>query len=110
MIIMIMKVGGTPISFVEHQFLFNTLLVHGTSKSMTIAPYPTIISKFEYPTDLGREKTSHSCLQLNLALNVGKGSNIIISMLHHFLNTHGFGETSVHFHADNCSGQKRTDI
>ena len=41
------------------------------------------------------------------ASNVGKGSNIIISMLHHFLKTHGFGETSVHFHADNCSGQNK---
>ena len=28
-------------------------------------------------------------------------------MLHHFLKTHGFGETSVHFHADNCSGQNK---
>ena len=28
-------------------------------------------------------------------------------MLHHFLKIHGFGETSVHFHADNCSGQNK---
>ena len=28
-------------------------------------------------------------------------------MLHHFLKTHGFGETSVHFHADNCCGQNK---
>ena len=26
-------------------------------------------------------------------------------MVHRFLKTHGFGETSVHFHADNCCGQ-----
>ena len=38
---------------------------------------------------------------------MGKGGNIIISMLHHFLKTHGFGETSVHFHADNCCGQNK---
>ena len=41
------------------------------------------------------------------ASNVGKGGNIIISMLHHFLKTHGFGKTYVHFHADNCSGQNK---
>ena len=28
-------------------------------------------------------------------------------MLHHFLETHGFGETCVHFHADNCCGQNK---
>jgi len=39
--------------------------------------------------------------------NVGKGRNIIISMLYHFLKTHGFGETSVRFHADNCCGQNK---
>ena len=39
--------------------------------------------------------------------NAGKGGNIIISLLHHFLSTHSFGETSVHFHADNCTGQNK---
>ena len=38
---------------------------------------------------------------------MGKGGNIIISMLHHFLETHGFGEVIVHFHADNCCGQNK---
>ena len=28
-------------------------------------------------------------------------------MLHHFLNHHGFGETNLHLHADNCSGQNK---
>ncbi|XP_065884511.1 uncharacterized protein [Dysidea avara] len=41
------------------------------------------------------------------ASNVGKGGNIIISMLHHFLAHHSLGETSVHFHADNCTGQNK---
>lgn len=41
------------------------------------------------------------------ACNAGKGGNIIISLLHHFLSTHSFGETSVHFHADNCTGQNK---
>ena len=39
--------------------------------------------------------------------NAGKGGNIIISLLHHFLSVHSFGETSVHFHADNCTGQNK---
>ena len=41
------------------------------------------------------------------ACNTGKGGNTIISLLHHFLATHGFGEASVHFHADNCCGQNK---
>ena len=28
-------------------------------------------------------------------------------MLHHFLAHHSLGETSVHFHADNCTGQNK---
>ena len=41
------------------------------------------------------------------AFNVGKGANSIISMLHHFFQTHGIGEKSVHLHADNCAGQNK---
>ena len=41
------------------------------------------------------------------ACNTGKGGNTVISLLHHFLATHGVGEASVHFHADNCSGQNK---
>jgi len=41
-------------------------------------------------------------------VNVGKGANaIIISMLHHFFQVYGLGETVVHLHADNCSGQNK---
>ena len=50
-------------------------------------------------------------LQINYlideAVNVGKGANAIISMLHHFFSTYGLGETEVHLHADNCSGQNK---
>ena len=31
----------------------------------------------------------------------------MISMLHHFLEHHSLGETSVHFHANNCAGQNK---
>ena len=38
---------------------------------------------------------------------MGKGANSIISMLHHFFEAHGLGESSVHLHADNCTGQNK---
>ena len=41
------------------------------------------------------------------AVNVGKGANAIISMIHHFFTNHGLGETVVYLHADNCSGQNK---
>ena len=41
------------------------------------------------------------------ACNVGKGANSIISMLHHFLETYSFGETHLHLHANNCTGQNK---
>lgn len=39
--------------------------------------------------------------------NTGKGANTIISLLHHFFSTHSLGETNLHLHADNCSGQNK---
>ena len=41
------------------------------------------------------------------ASTTGKGANTVISLLHHFFNTHTFGESSVHLHADNCGGQNK---
>ena len=41
------------------------------------------------------------------AVDVGKGSNAIVSMLHHFFAHHGLGEERVHLHADNCGGQNK---
>ena len=38
---------------------------------------------------------------------MGKGSNAIVSMLHHFFTHHGLGEKTVHLHADNCGGQNK---
>ena len=43
------------------------------------------------------------------AMDVGKGSNAIVSMLHHFFETHGLGEVHVHLHADNCVGQNKNN-
>ena len=54
---------------------------------------------------------TYFCAQVNYlideACNTGKGANSIISMLHHFLATHNFGEGNVHFHCDNCCGQNK---
>ena len=41
------------------------------------------------------------------AVDMGKGSNAIVSMLHHFFAHHGLGEERVHLHADNCGGQNK---
>lgn len=39
--------------------------------------------------------------------NVGKGANCVISLLHFFFENFGLGETHLHLHADNCSGQNK---
>jgi len=49
--------------------------------------------------------------QVNYLVDEGmctsKGSNAVISYLHHFFNNHSLGETSVHLHCDNCTGQNK---
>ena len=40
-------------------------------------------------------------------INVYKGANSIISMLHHFFECHSHGERKVNLHADNCTGQNK---
>ena len=41
------------------------------------------------------------------AVDMGKGANAIVSMLHHFFTHHGLGERTAHLHADNCGGQNK---
>ena len=43
------------------------------------------------------------------ASDTGKGSNTIVSLLHHFFQVHGLGEREVHLHADNCVGQNKNN-
>ena len=38
---------------------------------------------------------------------ISKGSNAVISYLHYFFENFGLGETDVHLHCDNCSGQNK---
>lgn len=38
---------------------------------------------------------------------ISKGSNAVVSFLHFFFSNYGIGETDVHLHCDNCSGQNK---
>ena len=40
-------------------------------------------------------------------MSSGKGSNMVISLLHHFLENYGLGEKHIHIHCDNCAGQNK---
>ena len=40
-------------------------------------------------------------------VNCSKGCNGVISYLHHFFESFGVGEKTVHLHCDNCSGQNK---
>lgn len=46
---------------------------------------------------------------INESAQTGKGANSVISYLHHFFDKHGLGETDVHVHADNCTGQNKNN-
>ena len=58
-----------------------------------------------------RLHTILTSIQINYLIDeasaTGKGANTVISLLHHFFSMHTFGESSVHLHADNCSGQNK---
>ena len=41
---------------------------------------------------------------------IGKGANATISLLHHYLHTHGLKERHLLLHADNCVGQNKNNI
>ncbi|XP_070173725.1 uncharacterized protein [Littorina saxatilis] len=49
--------------------------------------------------------------QINYLIDEGmsssKGSNMVISLLHHFLENFGVGERRMELHCDNCSGQNK---
>lgn len=42
--------------------------------------------------------------------DVGKGANATISLLHHYLQTHGLKEKHLCLHADNCVGQNKNNM
>ena len=47
---------------------------------------------------------------IDAASNMGKGTNTVLSPLHHFLENHGLGEVNLHLHADNCFGQNKNNV
>ena len=44
------------------------------------------------------------------AVDTGKGSNSVISYLHHFFSVYSMGSMNLTLHADNCSGQNKNNI
>ena len=43
------------------------------------------------------------------AENPGKGADCVISLVHHYLESHGSGEEAAYLHADNCTGQNKNN-
>ena len=42
--------------------------------------------------------------------DLGKGANTTVSFVHHYFHGQGLGKTSVHLHADNCTGQNKNNL
>ena len=40
----------------------------------------------------------------------GKGSNTVVSLLHHYLSKHGLGAKHLVAYADNCIGQNKNSV
>ena len=43
------------------------------------------------------------------AMYIGKGANVVVSLLHHYLANYSLGEKHLHLHADNCVGQNKNN-
>ena len=43
------------------------------------------------------------------AHSTGKGGNVVISLMHDYLENHSLVETDLHLHADNCAGQNKNN-
>uniref|UniRef100_A0A1X7V6D1 DUF7869 domain-containing protein n=1 Tax=Amphimedon queenslandica TaxID=400682 RepID=A0A1X7V6D1_AMPQE len=43
------------------------------------------------------------------SFDTGKGANPVISMVHFYLKNHGLNSVSIHFNADNCTGQNKNN-
>ena len=41
------------------------------------------------------------------AFDMGKGANIVISLLHFYLENHGLNAARLHLNADNCCGENK---
>lgn len=43
-------------------------------------------------------------------VNIGKGSNVIVSLFHHYLEQFSHGEKIMHIHSGNCVRQNKNNI
>ena len=43
-------------------------------------------------------------------VSCGKGPNVVISYIHHFLENYGIGEQHLQLNADNCAGQNKNNL
>ena len=43
------------------------------------------------------------------AMDTGKGGNVVVSMLHYYLEHFGIHATNLHLNADNCVGQNKNN-
>ena len=43
------------------------------------------------------------------AMYIGKGANVVVNLLHHYLANYSLGEKHLHLHADNCVGQNKNN-
>ena len=47
---------------------------------------------------------------INEIADCGKGSNVLITYVHDYLNKHCFGVSNLSLQADNCSGQNKNNF
>ena len=85
----------------------------------TVLTWPNRCTIHLTPSNPGRSALFGVCCEaiprqinylIDEAMDVGKGSNAIVSMLHHFFDMHGLGEVHVHLHTYNCVGQNKNNM
>ncbi|XP_076454400.1 uncharacterized protein LOC143289285 [Babylonia areolata] len=98
----------------QQQSLFHALLLTSPNKStFHTAPTSLGLSIFLTPRKVGIFGVCCEGLpqQINYLIDEGasssKGSNAVVSYLHHFFNNYGVGEQHCDLHCDNCSGQNK---
>jgi hypothetical protein len=56
-----------------------------------------------------QSQQAQSQVLIDESLDVGKGANTVVSLLHHYLEHHSHGASRVHLNADNCCGQNKNN-
>ncbi len=55
-------------------------------------------------------KYIHVNYLIDESVDCGKGSNTVVSLLHHYLSKYGSGANHLVAYADNCIGQNKNNI